>query len=64
MSKGPKLPQEAVAEVGAAVSSGIQAQALSALFAPQRYGQKDLSAVLQLMRGRLSDLQVSWNALP
>jgi len=56
MSKDLKLAQEAAAKAGAATPMGAQAQALYALFEAQGYGQKDFSAVLQLMRGRLSDL--------
>jgi 3-hydroxyisobutyrate dehydrogenase len=56
MSKDLKLAQDAAAKVGAATPMGAQAQALYALFEGQGYGQKDFSAVLQLMRGRLADL--------
>jgi 3-hydroxyisobutyrate dehydrogenase len=56
MSKDLKLAQEAAAKAGAATPLGAQAQALYALFEAQGYGQKDFSAVLQLMRGRLADL--------
>jgi 3-hydroxyisobutyrate dehydrogenase len=56
MSKDLKLAQEAAARCGAATPMGAQAQALYALFEAQGYGQKDFSAVLQLMRGRLADL--------
>jgi 3-hydroxyisobutyrate dehydrogenase len=56
MSKDLKLAQEAAAKAGAATPMGAQAQALYALFEGQGYGQKDFSAVLQLMRGRLGDL--------
>jgi 3-hydroxyisobutyrate dehydrogenase len=56
MSKDLKLAQEAAAKAGAATPMGAQAQALYALFEGQGYGQKDFSAVLQLMRGRLADL--------
>jgi 3-hydroxyisobutyrate dehydrogenase len=56
MSKDLKLAQEAAARAGAATPMGAQAQALYALFEAQGYGQKDFSAVLQLMRGRLADL--------
>ena len=56
MSKDLKLAQEAAAKVGAATPLGAQAQALYALFEAQGYGQKDFSAVLQLMRGRLEEL--------
>ena len=56
MSKDLKLAQEAAAKAGAATPLGSQAQALYALFESLGYGQKDFSAVLQLMRGRLADL--------
>jgi 3-hydroxyisobutyrate dehydrogenase len=56
MSKDLKLAQEAAAKAGAATPLGAQAQALYALFEAQGYGQKDFSAILQLMRGRLADL--------
>ena len=56
MSKDLKLAQEAAAKAGAATPLGAQAQALYALFETLGYGQKDFSAVLQLMRGRLADL--------
>ncbi len=56
MSKDLKLAQEAAAKAGAATPMGAQAQALYALFEGQGYGQKDFSAVLQLMRGRLAEL--------
>ena len=56
MSKDLKLAQEAAAKAGAATPMGAQAQALYALFEAQGYGQKDFSAVLQLMRGRLAEL--------
>jgi 3-hydroxyisobutyrate dehydrogenase len=56
MSKDLKLAQEAAAKAGAATPLGAQAQALYALFDALGYGQKDFSAVLQLMRGRLAEL--------
>ncbi len=56
MSKDLKLAQEAAAKVGAATPLGAQAQALYALFEGLGYGQKDFSAVLQLLRGRLAEL--------
>jgi 3-hydroxyisobutyrate dehydrogenase len=56
MSKDLKLAQDAAAKAGAATPLGSQAQALYALFEALGYGQKDFSAVLQLMRGRLADL--------
>ena len=56
MLKDLKLAQEAAAKSGAATPMGAQAQALYALFDGLGYGQKDFSAVLQLMRGRLAEL--------
>jgi 3-hydroxyisobutyrate dehydrogenase len=56
MSKDLKLAQKAAAKAGAATPLGSQAQAMYALFETLGYGQKDFSAVLQLMRGRLADL--------
>jgi 3-hydroxyisobutyrate dehydrogenase len=56
MLKDLKLAQEAAARSGAATPMGAQAEALYALFDGLGYGQKDFSAVLQLMRGRLADL--------
>ncbi len=56
MLKDLKLAQEAAAKSGAATPMGAQAEALYALFDGLGYGQKDFSAVLQLMRGRLADL--------
>jgi 3-hydroxyisobutyrate dehydrogenase len=56
MSKDLKLAQEAAAKSGAATPMGAQAQALYALFEAQGYGQRDFSAILQMLRGRLADL--------
>jgi len=56
MLKDLKLAQEAAAKNGAATPMGAQAEALYALFDGLGYGQKDFSAVLQLMRGRLAEL--------
>jgi 3-hydroxyisobutyrate dehydrogenase len=56
MSKDLKLAQEAAAKAGAVTPLGSEAQALYALFEALGYGQKDFSAVLQMMRGRLADL--------
>ncbi|MEO8926819.1 MAG: 3-hydroxyisobutyrate dehydrogenase [Caulobacteraceae bacterium] len=56
MLKDLKLAQEAAAKSGAATPMGAQAEALYALFDGLGHGQKDFSAVLQLMRGRLADL--------
>lgn len=56
MSKDLKLAQEAAAKAGATTPLGSEAQAIYALFEGLGYGQKDFSAVLQMMRGRLSEL--------
>ncbi len=56
MSKDLKLAQQAAAKVGAATPLGAQAQATYALFEAMGYGQKDFSALLQLLRGRVAEL--------
>lgn len=56
MLKDLKLAQQAAAGCGAATPMGAQAEALYALFDGLGHGQKDFSAVLQLMRGRIADL--------
>ena len=56
MLKDLKLAQEAAARCGAATPMGAQAEALYALFDGLGYGQKDFSAVLQMIRGRLAEL--------
>jgi 3-hydroxyisobutyrate dehydrogenase len=56
MLKDLKLAQDAAAKAGATTPLGAQAEALYAMFDGLGYGQKDFSAVLQLMRGRLTDL--------
>ncbi len=56
MSKDLKLAQEAAARSGAATPMGAQAQGLYALFESLGYGQRDFSAVLQMMRGTLAEL--------
>ena len=56
MLKDLKLAQTAAAGAGAATPMGAQAEALYALFNNLGYGQRDFSAVLQLMRGALADL--------
>ena len=53
MLKDLKLAQEAAAKVGATTPMGAGAEALYAMFDNLGYGQKDFSAVLQLMRGKL-----------
>ncbi len=56
MLKDLKLAQEAAAAAGAATPMGAQAEATYALFAGLGYGDRDFSAALQLMRGRLDEL--------
>lgn len=56
MLKDLKLAQEAAARAGASAPMGAQAEALYALFAANGYGDKDFSAILQLLRGRLAEL--------
>jgi 3-hydroxyisobutyrate dehydrogenase len=56
MLKDLKLAQEAAAKAGASTPMGAGAEAMFALFDNLGYGQKDFSAVLQLMRGRLEEL--------
>jgi 3-hydroxyisobutyrate dehydrogenase len=56
MLKDLKLAQGAAAQVGASTPMGAQAEALYALFAANGFGGKDFSAVIQLLRGRLSEL--------
>ena len=56
MLKDLKLAQGAAAQVGASTPMGAQAEAMYALFAANGFGGKDFSAVIQLLRGRLSEL--------
>ena len=56
MLKDLKLAQEAAAKAGASTPMGAQAEALYALFDANGFGGKDFSAVLQMLRGRLRDL--------
>jgi 3-hydroxyisobutyrate dehydrogenase len=57
MLKDLKLAQEAAAKSGASAPLGAQAEALYALFDRLGFGGKDFSAILQMLRGRLTDLQ-------
>ena len=57
MLKDLKLAQEAAAKAGASTPMGAQAEALYALFDGRGYGQKDVSAMLQMFRGRLETLR-------
>ncbi len=56
MLKDLKLAQDAAAKAGAATPMGAQAEALYALFDQLGYAGKDFSAVIELLRGRLSAL--------
>ena len=56
MLKDLKLAQEAASRAGGATPLGALAQAQYALFDQLGYGGKDFSAVLQLLRGRLDEL--------
>ncbi len=57
MLKDLKLAQEAAAKCGAAAPMGAAAEGLYALFERQGFGQKDFSAVLQMLRGDLQALE-------
>ena len=56
MLKDLKLAQEAAARSGATTPLGAHAEALYALFDRLGFGDRDFSAVLQLLRGRLDAL--------
>jgi len=56
MLKDLKLAQEAAAKAGASTPMGAQAEALYALFDANGFGSKDFSAVIQMLRGRLAEL--------
>jgi 3-hydroxyisobutyrate dehydrogenase len=56
MLKDLKLAQDAAAKAGASTPLGAQAEALYALFDANGFGGKDFSAVLQMLRGRLGEL--------
>ena len=57
MLKDLKLAQDAAARVSATTPLGAQAEALYALFAGLGHGGRDFSAVIQLLRGRLDELE-------
>jgi 3-hydroxyisobutyrate dehydrogenase len=59
MLKDLKLAQAAAAASGASTPLGAQAEALYALFAGLGHGGKDFSAVLQMLRGRLDELEAA-----
>ncbi len=56
MLKDLKLAQGAAAAAGASTPLGASAEALYALFDRQGHGDKDFSAVIKLLAGRLEDL--------
>ena len=56
MLKDLKLAQGAAAASGASTPLGANAEALYALFERQGHGDKDFSAVIKLLAGRLDDL--------
>ncbi len=56
MLKDLKLAQEAAAKAGASTPLGAQAEALYQMFAALGQEGRDFSAILHLLRGRLSDL--------
>jgi 3-hydroxyisobutyrate dehydrogenase len=57
MLKDLKLAQQAAASAGAAAPMGAQAEGLYALFDRLGFGTTDFSGVLQMLRGRLDELQ-------
>jgi 3-hydroxyisobutyrate dehydrogenase len=57
MLKDLKLAQAAAAQAGAATPLGAQAEALYALFAGLGFAGKDFSAVIEMLRGRLAELE-------
>lgn len=57
MLKDLKLAQDAAAKAGASTPLGAQAEALYQLFDGLGYGGRDFSAILQMLRGRLSELE-------
>jgi 3-hydroxyisobutyrate dehydrogenase len=56
MLKDLKLAQEAAAKSGTSTPLGAHAEAMFALFERLGYGRKDFSAILQLLRGKLEEL--------
>jgi len=56
MLKDLKLAQDAAAKAGGATPLGAQAEALYAMFAGMGFAGKDFSAVIQLLRGKVSEL--------
>lgn len=56
MLKDLKLAQQAAAAAGAAAPMGAHAEGLYALFERLGFGAKDFSGILQMLRGRLNEL--------
>ena len=54
--KDLKLAQACAASAGASTPMGAQAEGLYALFDRLGYGEKDFSAIIQLIRGNLAEL--------
>ena len=59
MLKDLKLAQDAAAKSGATTPLGAQAEAMYALFDGIGHGGRDFSAMLQMLRGRLAELDAS-----
>ncbi len=57
MLKDLKLAQDAAAKAGATTPLGAQAEALYALFDRLGYGGRDFSAMVQMLRGKLDELE-------
>ena len=57
MLKDLKLAQDAAAKAGATTPLGAQAEATFAMWDGLGYGGKDFSSILQLMRGKLDELE-------
>ena len=57
MLKDLKLAQDAAAHADATTPLGTQAEALYALFDKLGYGGADFSAIIQMLRGRLDELE-------
>jgi 3-hydroxyisobutyrate dehydrogenase len=57
MLKDLKLAQDAAAHADATTPLGAQAEAMYALFDKLGYGGADFSAIIQMLRGRLDELE-------
>jgi 3-hydroxyisobutyrate dehydrogenase len=57
MLKDLKLAQDAAAKAGATTPLGAQAEATYAMWDGLGFGGKDFSSILQLMRGKLDELE-------